>query len=630
MSLQSARLLHLPGSRPPSALFSSSTTNARPGGNVSTGMNAVTLPPVATPCEVAQLPDDPVVLKRLLEEVLALLQRRDHDLQQVQTRLDQLLRRLYGPRRERFDPNELLLFPEMAEAAATSRTPPPAETPPKRRRHQHGRQRPAAHLPRQQRVYELSEAQRACPCCGQLRQVIGREVTEQYDCVPQSVYIIEHVRHKYACPDCEQRRQQAATPASATTSAEATAPGVAAVAAEGRNATATPSPSAGTPLPEASAGGPGTPQATTLVTAPLPLQGVPRCLAAPGLLAQVIVSKFGDHLPLYRQAQQFARQGVPLSRSTLCDWLKRSADLVTPLCHSMAQEVLRSRVVQSDDTHVGVLDAQRDATRQARLWVYCGDDAHPHTVYAYSPNREGRWPQTFLQNYRGYLQADAYSGYDGLFAAGQIVEVGCWAHARRKFFDAQTTEPLRASYVLAVIRELYAVEKQAAEEIVRLRMSGEAADALRLQRRQEQSAPQLTALRHWLEQERAQVLPKSPLGEAIGYALNQWQALLEYTTRGFLAIDNNAAERALRAVAVGRKNYLFFGSDVGGETAAVLYSLVQTCKRLGIEPWRYLRDVLERLPTCSADQWVELLPDRWAAAQRAAAVAASVSAGDTS
>jgi transposase len=560
-------------------------------------MNTATLPPLATTSEVAQLPDDPVVLKRLLAEVLALLQRRAHDLQHVQARLDQLLRRLYGPRRERFDPNELLLFPEMTEAATPSPTPPPAETPPRRRRHKHGRQRPAAHLPRQQRVYELSEAERACPCCGQARQVIGSEVTEQYDCVPQSLYVIEHVRHKYACPGCEQRRQQAAASARDTA--------------------------------EAPAGDPAASQASTLVTAPLPPQGVPRCLAAPGLLAQVIVSKFGDHLPLYRQAQQFARQGVPLSRSTLCDWLKQSADLLTPLCHLMTQEVLRSVVVQSDDTPVGVLDARRDATRQGRLWVYLGDGAHPYTVYDYSPNREQQWPQTFLENYAGYLQADAYSGYDKLFATDKVVEVGCWAHARRKFHEAQATDPVRASYVLAVVRELYAIEKQAAEESVRLRLSGEEADALRLQRRQEQSVPRLTALRHWLEQERAQVLPKSPLGEAIGYALNQWQALLAYTTRGFLAIDNNAAERALRAVAVGRKNYLFFGSDGGGATAAVLYSLVQTCKRLGIEPWRYLHEVLERLPTCPAEQLGELLPDRWAARQRAAATASVAAAADT-
>jgi transposase len=601
-------------------------------------MSSTTTLPDTTPGNLAHLPDDAVVLKRVLQEVLELLRQRERELQQVQARLDQVLRRLYGPRRDRFDPNELLLFPEMNEGATTPSTPPPVDdTPPKRQRHKHGRGRPAAHLPRERRVYELSEAERACPCCGQTRQVIGTEVTEQYDCVPQSIHVIEHVRHKYACPACEQRREQP-LPATATpATVAATTPGVAA-AATPQTAAASDGLAAGpattdTPLLTSSLSSSAGPAcnpvvvlASTLVTAPLPPQGVPRCLAAPGLLAHVIVSKFGDHLPLYRQAHMFARQGVPLSRSTLCDWLKQAADLLTPLCHLMTQEVLCSQVVQSDDTPVGVLDATRDATRTGRLWVYLGDVAHPYLVYAYSPNREQDWPQTFLANFAGFLQADAYSGYDGLFATGTIMEVGCWAHGRRKFVDAQATDPVRASYVLAVVRQLYAIERKVGEDSERLRLPLEQAWALRLQARQEQSVPLLTGLCQWLEQERDQVLPKSPIGEAITYLLNQWQALVRYTTQGYLAIDNNAAERALRAVAVGRKNYLFFGSDVGGATAAVLYSLVQTCKHLGIEPWRYLRDVLERLPTWPKERLRELLPDRWAAAQRAAAAA---SAGDT-
>jgi hypothetical protein len=236
----------------------------------------------------------------------------------------------------------------------------------------------------------------------------------------------------------------------------------------GRDAAGTPVVTTAAALPAGLACVPVAVLASTLVTAPLPPQGVPRCLAAPGLLAHVSVSKFGDHLPLYRQAHLFARQGVPLSRSTLCDWLKQAADLLTPLCHLMTQEVLRSRVVQSDDTPVGVLDAKRDDTRQGRVWVYVGDVAHPYLVYAYSPNRAQQWPHTFLANYAGFLQADAYSGYDGLFATGTIVEVGCWAHARRKFIEAQATDPVRASYVLAVVRQLYAIEKEAGADSARL------------------------------------------------------------------------------------------------------------------------------------------------------------------
>jgi transposase len=582
-------------------------------------MSAATTTSATTTGTVAHLPDDPVVLKRMLEELLDTLRRRDHELQHVQARLDQLLRRLYGPRSERLDPRQLLFF---AERTAADAPPPPASPPPdasaaKRRRHPHGRQRPPAHLVRERRVHELSAAQRLCPCCGQTRQVIGEDVSTQYECVPQSLFVIEHVRLKYACVDCEQRRRPQRT-AAATATGDAVTP-LPPVSATNGGASATT-----TAVPDRSglAEIPGhavlPPTQVTLVTAPLPQHGVPRCLAAPGLLAQVIVSKFGDHLPLYRQAQQFARQGVSLTRSTLCDWLKRAADLVTPLCHLMTQEVLRSLVLQSDDTPVSVQDSSRDDTRKGRVWVYLGDVAHPYTVYAYSPNREQGWPLTFLASYTGILQADAYSGYDRLFASGRVVEAGCWAHARRKFFEAQTTDPARASYVLGVVRQLYAVEKQAREESARLGLPLAESWALRLRLRQEQSVPLLTTLCQWLEKERDQVLPKSPISEALTYARNQWQALLRYTTRGFLEIDNNAAERALRAVAVGRKNYLFFGSDVGGQTAAVWYSLVQTCKRLGIEPWRYLRDVLERLPTCPAEGLGELLPDRWAAAQRAA------------
>ncbi len=444
--------------------------------------------------------------------------------------------------------------------------------------------------------------------------VIGEEVSEQYDCVPQSIFVIENVRLKYACVGCEQRRRQLSEqsePPPATVS-EPAAAGSGPTAATTAGATATADPVLFQP---------GVVPVVTLSTAPLPLEGVPRCLAAPGLLAHVILSKFGDHLPLYRQEQIFARQGVPLKRSTLCDWLKQSADLVRPLYELLHSDIKKSQVIGSDDTPVTVQSRGVRASHQGRVWVYLGDTDHPYTVYDYSPDRKQERPQDFLKGYQGFLQADAYSGYDQLYAGGKIVEVGCWAHVRRKFFEAQTTDAARASYVLGVIRQLYAVEKKATQQSEDAGLSLAESWQLRQRLRQEESVPLLTSLRQWLEQERGGVLPKSPMGEAITYALNQWQALERYTTQGYLAIDNNAAEGALRTVAVGRKNYLFFGSDGGGETAAVLYSLVQTCKRLGIEPWRYLRDVLQRLPSCAAEQLPELLPDRWAAAQRRASEA---------
>jgi transposase len=593
---------------------------------VQNGVSTATTIPAVPRCKVAELPDDPVVLKRMIEELLDALKRRDHDLEHVRARLDQLLRRLYGPRAERLDPQQLLLFAATVPDTATADTTTPAadaatatpSTPEEaagKQRHNHGRQRPPAHLERRRCVHELTEAERLCPCCGQPRQVIGEEVSEQYDLVPQSVHVLQHVRLKYACHGCEQHRQQQPAVAPSPEPAPTMPPAVEA---------ATPDPVVG----------PATALPSTLQTAPLPRQGLPRCLAAPGLLAYVILSKFGDHLPLYRLEQIFARQGVRLARSTLCDWLKSAADQLTPLYRLMLKDVLCSLVVQSDDTPVPVQHGMRvdvEDNRDGRLWVYSGDVHHANIVYSYSPNHEQSWPLKVLGSYKGFLQADGYPGYNSLYATENIFEVGCWAHGRRGFFDAQATDPTRALYVLGVIRQLYAIEKRLRQENTRLGLSVTEYWALRLRWRQEQSVPLLTALGQWLEKEHKQVLPKSPIGEAITYALNQWQALLRYTTRGFLEIDNNAAERALRAVAVGRKNYLFFGSDVGGTTAAVLYSLVQSCKRQEIEPWRYLRDVLERVPNCPVERLEELLPASWAAAQRAAAeAAASAAATDSS
>jgi hypothetical protein len=335
-------------------------------------------------------------------------------------------------------------------------------------------------------------------------------------------------------------------------------------------------------------------------------------------LAHIIVSKYGDHLPLYRLEHIFDRWGVRLTRQTQCDWLRASAALLQPLYQLLRERVLQGWVVGNDDTPVGVQEAGRGHTRTGRVWVAVGDLFAPYLVYDYTPNREQTGPLNFFRGYVGYLQADAYAGYDALYASGRVVEVGCWAHVRRKFYEAQATDPERACYVLGVIRQLYAVERQAEEAIAQRCLGREEGWWLRLRLRHEQAVPLLTRLCQWLHEQRDKVLPKSPIGEAIGYACNHWAALMRYTTQGYLAIDNNAAERALRAIAVGRKNYLFFGSDVGGETAAGLYSFVQTCKRLQIEPWRYLRDVLERLPGAPPERLEELLPDQWAARERAA------------
>jgi len=287
----------------------------------------------------------------------------------------------------------------------------------------------------------------------------------------------------------------------------------------------------------------------------------------------------------------FARQGVELARSTTCDWMAQCARKLTPLYQFMKDRMLSSRALHTDDTPVKLQEPAPGQTAQGRIWVYLGDAQHPYNLFDFTPNRKRDGPQRFLQRFAGYLHADAFTGYDCLYlphaATGQrhIHEVACNAHARRKFHEARGSNAAGAHRALAYYGQLYEIERRARE----------APEEVRLQMRQ--------------------VLPKSPFGEAVSYALNQWSALCRYTEAGFLAIDNNAAEREMKRIAIGRKNWLFFGSGKGGDTAAILFSFTSTCRRLGVEPWAYLRDVLTRLPTTPPEQLADLLPDHWQAAQ---------------
>jgi len=300
--------------------------------------------------------------------------------------------------------------------------------------------------------------------------------------------------------------------------------------------------------------------------------------------------------------------------------MARCAALLKPIYDAMVKAVLQSKAIQTDDTPVDVLDPGREGTRKSRIWIAIGDRDHRYWVYDFTPDRSGDGPARFFKGYKGYLQADAYSGYDALFKSGNIIEVGCWAHARRKFYEARTTDPERAHRALAYIRRLYAVEAEAKER----KLDDDARRTLR----QQLSLPILWELFAWLEGVRAPVLPKSPMGEAIGYALNHKAALLRYTEHGFLEIDNNASERGEKTIALGRKNWLFFGSEGGGATAAILFSLTESCKNLGVDPWAYLRDVLDRVSTHPASRIDELLPDRWEAIRRSRAEATAAMAAD--
>lgn len=515
------------------------------------------------------LPDNLVVCQQMIRELLATLCEQRQDNEQLRARIDQLLRRLYGPRAERFDPNQPLLFADLdtpAEATPTAPepAPPAAEEDQRTKRKGHGRKQLPAHLRRERIDYTLTEAERICPCCGKLRHEIGTDVTEQLDYQPASLFVVEHVQHAYACAACQGE----------------------------------------------------------VIRADKAPQPIPKGLPGPGLLAYVAVSKHADHLPLYRLEQILARQGVDLTRSTLGAWLAQAANLLRPLHEEMIRRVLRTLVVHTDDTPVPVLDPEREHTRQGRLWLYLGDWMNPFNVFDYTPDHTQAGPQKFLAPFRGYLHADAYAGYDRVYKNQDVLEVACNAHARRKFYDARDNDPQRAHQALAYYRQLYDVEDQIrqaeADARQRAAMTDTEAALFRVWweeqvvlYRQEYALPIWLQFHAWLLAQKDQVLPKSPLGEAVGYALNQYQALTEYLRQGFLAIDNNWAEREMKRVAIGRKNWLFAGSDNGGKTAAVLYSFTSTCQRHSLDPFVYLRDVFRRLPTQPAEQLAELLPDRW-------------------
>jgi hypothetical protein len=286
--------------------------------------------------------------------------------------------------------------------------------------------------------------------------------------------------------------------------------------------------------------------------------------------------------------------------------------LLRPLYDRLVHWMLQSAALHTDDTPVKMQELQTHLLRTSRLWAYLGDAAHPYNVFDFTLNRKRDGPQHFLIDYRGYLHADAFSGYDCLYlpdplsTQARIVEVACNAHARRKFYEARTSDALRSHQALAYYRQLYELERQAKDFT----------EAQRLQMRQDLSLPILKTFHEWIEKEYPAVLPKSPMAEALGYARNNWTALVRYTEAGFLEIDNNAAEREMKRIAIGRKNWLFVGSPRGGQTAAVLMSFTSTCNRLAVEPWSYLQDVLSRLPSTPAGQLDALLPDRWQAAQR--------------
>jgi len=405
------------------------------------------------------------------------------------------------------------------------------------------------HLPRKTKRHEPKT--QACPDCGGGLQKAGEDVSEMLEYIPEQFIVIQHVRPKFSCPCCER-----------------------------------------------------------LVQAEAPSRPIARGLAGPGLLAHVIVSKYADHLPLYRQSEIYARVGVELERSTLADWVGGVSYALSPLVEGLRRYVMEAGKLHADDTPVPVLAPGTGKTKTGRLWTYvrddrpAGDSAAPAVWFAYSPDRKGEHPKRHLSNFTGALQADAYAGFNQLYENGRIWEVGCWAHVRRKFYDLHqvhaspiTTEALER------IGQLYGIERE---------IRGRPPE-VRREVRQARTRPLLESLHEWLQSALTKLSTKSDTAAAVKYALGHWQALTRFCDDGRLEIDNNAAERALRVVALGRKNYLFAGSDAGGERAAAIYSLLGTAKLNGIDPEAYLRQVLERIADHPINRIAELLP--WNIAQ---------------
>lgn len=399
-------------------------------------------------------------------------------------------------------------------------------------------------LPREVITYKPEHD--CCPGCGgQLRQ-FGEDVSEQLERIPATYKVIRHVRPKFACAGCDR-----------------------------------------------------------VVEAPAPSRPIAYGLAGPNLLAHVLVSKFADHLPLYRQSEIYAREGIDLDRSTLAGWVGAASELVAPLVDKISKHVLAGSKIHADDTPVPVLAPGNGKTKMGRLWTYVRDDrpaaqtTAPAVWFAYSEDRKGEHPRRHLHQFSGALQADAYSGLHHLYGDGRIYEVACWAHARRKFHDIHVTHrSATTTEALNRIGALYAVEEQ---------VRGKPPD-LRRSVRQAQAKPIVDDLRHWMERMLRSLSAKSDTAGAIRYALSHWRALTRYVDDGLLEIDNSAAERALRAISIGRKNYLFFGADSGGERAASFYTLIGTAKLNGLDPSFYLRTVLARIANHPINRIGELLP----------------------
>src|SRR5246500_4214575 len=489
--------------------------------------------------------------QQLLQREQQLL-RRESEIEHLKLLLSQLRRMQFGRKSEKLERQieqlelrlEDLQQAEAAEQATREAPSPSPESAPPTAKAKPARRPLPEHLPRQTQTHAPKHS--VCPDCGGELRKLSEDVSEMLEYVRACFQVIRHVRPKLSCQQCER-----------------------------------------------------------IVQAPAPSRPIARGMAGPGLLAHVLVSKYADHLPLYRQCEIYERHGIELERSTLADWVGGTSALLDPLVEVLRRYVMAASKLHADDTRVPVLAPGTGKTKTGRLWTYvrddrpAGDAAAPAVWYAYSADRGGQHPEQHLRTFQGALQADAYAGFNQLYKDGRIQEVACWAHCRRKFHDLEQAHgsPL-AREALERIAALYTIEDE-----IRGRPPEE-----RKQVRQAQARPLLQSLHDWFEVSLTKLSRKSDTTAAIRYALTLWPALTRYCDDGHLEIDNNPAERALRAVTLGRKNYLFAGSDAGGERAAVIYSLIATAKLNGLDPEAYLREVLTRIADHPINHIDELLP----------------------
>ncbi len=487
-----------------------------------------------------------------IDTLLATLKGKEQEIEKLRHRLDQLCRHVFGRRAEHVDPSQLRLAFAMlqAEQAVASESPAAPATPASGARRGHGRRR-IENLPVERtEIHPVPEARRCSVCGGEMRPLKGaEEVTKQVEFQPGHFFVRETVRFKYSCAKHEE---------------------------------------------------------AGVVCPPVPPMPIVKGLPGPGLLAHVATSRYSDHLPFHRLEGIFARHGFEIARSTLCDWMGELAFIFGLVYAEIVKQVLASVVVQTDDTIVCVIDpAAEGGSKKGHYWAYRGELGS--VAYDYTPTRSGDGPARFLEKFAGrYLQADAYAGYNRIYATGRVFEVACMAHVRRGFYEAKDTEP-KALIALSRIGDLYAVEREATER----NLDHEAKRTLR----QEKSAPILRSFIDWLDAESERALPASPFGTAIGYARNLRDALPRYLEDGRISIDNNRVELCMRHVAIGRKNWEHIQGDEAAQRNAVLFSIVMSCRELEIDPFAYFRDVIERVSTHPVSRIAELTPRYWKPAQ---------------